>query len=98
MREDVNVKAYQPVEVARQPVSADVLRTAENLANRAQRLSDQVGTKLQPVMAQDCPRPCGATATDGKEYPPLFADLRNNFIAIESALDSIEASINRTEL
>lgn len=83
---------------ARQPVSADVMQYAQNLANRAQSLAERVNGKLHPVMTSETPRACGTACKDSVEYPPMFADMRNNLQGIEAALDSIEYAMSRTEL
>ncbi len=83
----------------RQPVSAEVAQFAQNLANRAQALAERVNGKLHSVMTSETPRACGgAIAKDSVEYPPLFSDMRNSFQGIDSALDSIEYALSRTEL
>lgn len=82
----------------RKPVSAEVAGFAELLANRAQQLAERVNGKLHSVMTSETPRPCETTCKDSQEYPPLFADLRNNFQAIAVALDSIDHALSRTEL
>lgn len=83
---------------ARQPVSAEVAMFAEQLAKRAQDLAELVNGKLHSVMTSETPRPCEDISKDSQEYPPLFADLRNNFQSIAGALDSIEYAMSRTEL
>lgn len=81
----------------RTPVAIDVVRFAELLANRAQSLAERTNVKLHPVMTADYPRPCAENLKE-QEYPPLFAELRNNFQAIAGALDTIEHALSRTEL
>ena len=83
---------------ARQPVAADVMQYAQNLANRAQSLAERVNGKLHPVMTSETPRACGAVCKDSVEYPPMFSDLRDNLQGIDAALDSIEYALSRTEL
>ena len=82
----------------RQPVAAEVAQFAQTLNQRAASLADLVNGKLHPVMTSDYPRECGKPGKDGVEYPPLFSDLRGNLQGIESALDSIECALSRTEL
>jgi hypothetical protein len=83
---------------ARQPVSAEVAQFAERLATRARDLAERTNGKLHSVMTSETPRSCEVLSKDGQEYPPLFADLRGNFVSIASALDSIEYALSRTEL
>lgn len=83
---------------ARQSVAIEVTQFADSLANRAQQLVGRVNEKLQPVMSSEVPRACSASTKESMEYPPLFADLRSNFQAISSALESIEYAMSRTEL
>ncbi len=93
---NVTIASERPV---RLPVATEVAQFAERLANQAQSLADRVNGKLQPVMTSDCPRPCeDACSKNSIEYPPLFNDLRGHLIAINSALESIEYSLSRTEL
>lgn len=87
-----------PPQPARQPVSADVMQYANNLANRAQSLAERVNEKLHPVMTSETPRARGTVCKDSVEYPPMFADMRNNLQRIDAALDSIEYAMSRTEL
>jgi len=82
----------------RQPVSAEVAQFAERLATRARDLAERTNGKLHSVMTSETPRSCEVLSKDGQEYPPLFADLRGNFVAIAGALDSIEYALSRTEL
>ena len=83
---------------AREPISTEVVSFAERLANRAQQLSERVNEKLHPVMTSEASRQGEGTVKEVQEYPPLFADLRNNFKKIAGALDSIEHAVSRTEL
>lgn len=83
---------------AQQPVSNEVMVFVEMLAKRAQNLAERVNGKLHSVMTSEMPRTCDGAIKDGREYPPLFSELRNNFNTIESALDSIEYAMQRTEL
>jgi len=83
---------------ARQPVAAEVAQFAERLAKQAQQLAERVNGKLHSVMTSEGPRPCEVSGKDSMEYPPLFSDLRENLIAINGALDSIEYAMSRTEL
>lgn len=82
----------------RQPVAVEVMNYAQNLAGRAQTLAERLNGKLHTVMTSETPRACVASLKDGAEYPPLFSDLRNSFQGIDSALDSIEYALSRTEL
>lgn len=94
--------AYQDVErPSRMPVAEEVMQLAHNLANRAEALADMLNEKLRPVMTSEVPRPSNVLCKDSnesQEYPPLFADLRDKFWAISSALDAIEFAMERTEL
>lgn len=83
---------------ARQTVAAEVAQFAERLANQAQTLAEQVSNKLHSVMISEYPRPCEVASKDSTEYPPLFSDLRGNLMTINSALESIEYTLSRTEL
>ena len=83
----------------RKPVSVEVAEFAQNLANRAQDIADRVDGKLHSVMTSSTPRELvNACVKDSVEYPPLFSDLRINLQGIESALNSIEYAMSRTEL
>ncbi len=93
-----NYAGQDAAQPGRQPVSAEVAQLAEYLSSRAQALAERVNVKLHSVMTSDCTRPCEVAGKDSTEYPPLFADLRGNLRGIDSALDSIEYALSRTEL
>ena len=78
------------------PVSAEVAQFAERLATRAG-FAERTNGKPILVMTSETPRSCEVLSKDGQEVPPLFADLRGNFVAIAGALDSIEYALPRTE-
>ena len=82
----------------RQPIAVEVAKLAASIANHAQQVSEIANIKLQPVMTSETPRACNGQAKDSVEYPPLFSDLRNSLQGIESALNSIEYMLSRTEL
>ena len=85
-------------EPSRKPISEDILRIANNLAERSQGLSDRIIGKLHPIMTDALP----ITETNIKEprvqWPPLFDQLRDYLITVDKALDKIEDALSRTEL
>ena len=82
----------------KQPVSLEIAQLAQDLANKAQALSERVDDKLAPVMISAEPLNSGAVAKDVTEYPPLFSDLRDSLRRINAALDNIGYAMSRTEL
>jgi hypothetical protein len=81
----------------KEPISVDVANYATRLADRAQRIAEDMSIKLQPVMVDAMPQEGNKRAPD-ENYPPLFSDLRNSFQGIENALDKIEDALLRTAL
>ena len=87
-----------PERPLRQTAAMETLNLCTDLAKRASDLADYVNGRLQPVMLH-CPvanKEHGPETT--KEYPPLFNDIRAGLKTISSALDSIQESLDRTEL
>jgi len=79
-------------------VAEEVMKYAAALAERAEMVSDRVGSKLLMVTTP----PCDVAGCRGeepqRESPPLFAELRSRFYAIERALDNIQYTLDRTQL
>lgn len=76
----------------------EIVGMAVSLAEYASSMANRMADKLQPVMMSDSPHPDCKNGEDYQEYPPLFADLRNNFQAIKDSLNYIERLLSRTEL
>lgn len=83
----------------REPLSADIVRLAALLGERARNLVDRIDGKLSPVC---CPSPiqneenktCGTQVC----YPPLFKELFSSLSKIEWAINSIEDTLSRCEV
>lgn len=91
-------KTTQP-DVERNPVSIEMLHFAKSLADLATTIADRTHIKLSPVMVSATPTCDGGCTTEKeREWPPLFADLRGQFLVISTALSAIDDALDRTEL
>ena len=81
----------------KKPVSREIVDQAKVLSEKACSLNDRVQGKLIPVMLSlpVAPPPEGKVM---REYPPLFAELRELFITIDNMLNGINEALTRTEL
>ena len=86
-------------ELCKESVSTEVRVYAQSLAKRSAALACRVNDKLQSVMMVEPPQ-TGSSPIPTKlvNYPPLFSELHDSFLEIESALYSIECALGRTEL
>lgn len=87
-----------PEEATQDAVALLIAKFAGGLADRSEQLAERVHTKLYSVMTSDCPPPVEVAKLSGREYPPLFNDLRGKFQRISDSLDCIEYEMRRTEL
>lgn len=86
-------------EGSRISIASTIVQLAENAAAMAEESAARTSNVLHPVMSPSFPpEPNEKTTVVEEEYPPLFGDLRRNLIMIISALESINNSLNRTEL
>jgi len=69
-----------------------------NLVERSNKLVENIDTKLTPIMQPPNPECPKESEKDGREYPPLFADMRDKLSAIASSFDRIQESLDRTAL
>lgn len=91
-------KVSEDTPAAKEPVSAEILRYSERLAERSQKIAEQVHIKLIPVMRQEEPDPPLKATTDTRGWPPLFEELKGNFSKVTEALDRIDYVLSQTEL
>lgn len=84
--------------VSREPLSAELMRYSERLAVRAENLAEYVHMRLLPVMNSEPPSSPSEKASNMRDWPPLFSELRANFNVVAIALDRIEYALSRTEL
>ena len=82
----------------RESAAVEVMRFADQLSNRAQDLAKRVEEKLGPIAMEDTPKNIGNECKEARIYPLLFSEFRNKLLAIESAFNSIDSTISRTEL
>ena len=83
----------------RQPIAQDLLDFIDRIAEKSKMVAEHVDQKLISVMLQPIPTPeLNCKEIDSREYPPLFNEMNNRLLIIESALDKIEYALNRTEL
>lgn len=87
-------------EEERKPAADEILSKAVYLAERMTSLQDRFFEKLASVMITERPASIGTGGKElTREYPPLFAQLRDNFTVIESVIANLnEALNNRVEL
>ena len=80
------------------PISNEILERLKVLAEKAAAVNDRTQGKLTPVMIS--PRPVGTPEgmKEPREYPPLFAEIRERLNIIDAALDGISEALSRTEL
>lgn len=83
---------------AREPIAAEIVKFAIELADRSERLAERVGGKLHPVATSPTPLPCREELKGHREYPPLFNELNGLFRRLQSSLDNIEETMSRVEL
>lgn len=84
---------------ARVTVAQEVLDFSYQLAERAANLAERVQGKLSGVMVSPAPA-CNTGEAEklSREYPPLFSELRGRLYHFQTALDTIEDALSRTEL
>lgn len=86
-------------QMAVEPVAAEICKFAAALADRADLLAQRINGKLSCVATSSLPTcESGGISKNGREYPPLFAELRERFVSLECSLNHIEDTIARTEL
>ena len=95
-----NYKEYgDKMAVEKQSVAEEVMENLIGLSHKALNVAERLENKLAPVMTQPAltaeTKGCGS---DGREYPPLFSDMKDHMTVIEIALHRIEYSIDRTGL
>lgn len=85
-------------EPAAEPIGRIIAKEARSLASHAEAVSSSFLEKLQPVMREVYPK----KESEGKPaltlYPPLFHDLRENFISIQRSLELLDEILANTEL
>lgn len=86
----------QPVAV-RDTAAMEVLRMAEVIAERAERVNGMLAERLASVTNQQ-EGPKNELAEVQRDFPPLFSDLRQYLQRISNALNGIEDTTHRTEL
>ena len=82
----------------REPVSISLLRRAADLSAKAQKLAENAGVRLQPVMASEPPVCVREVDDPDTDFPPLFSELRGSLRGIDMALDAIDSLLSRVEL
>jgi len=77
-----------------------ILRRADEIAARAEQISNNISTRLVPVTrsAKEQPQTESANVKDTREFPPFFNELRVAFNNIEISLALLEDVLDRTEL
>ena len=97
-KEGASIDCSNSVAPPREPIAAEICKFAAGLAERAENLAARVGGKLSTVATSPAPQCREDSKLDSREYPPLFAELRNRFFTLSSAMDQIEDTLSRTEL
>lgn len=93
-----NMSRFENMSANKESIAIEVSKYATRLAERAQRLSEEMAGALRPVMTDDKPQVSYGKDMEEQPYPPLFSDLRNSFQNIENALNGIENTLSRTAL
>ena len=98
LQEEENMQD-QECEVAREPVSQKVLSHMDNISILAEKLSERVCHRLDPITSQPQPKPAGENKLkDDCEYPELFSTMRSLLKSIEQSLARINDCIDRVEV
>ena len=81
----------------RDTAAMEILRMAEAIAERAERVNATLAERLASVTNQP-EGPKSELAEVQRDFPPLFSDLRQYLVRIARALNGIEDTTNRTDL
>lgn len=81
----------------REPISHEIMNFVERLANQAEKTAGRASEKLAPICVQPCPTTNGGEKIS-REYPPLFSDMRDRLITIETALTRLNDVLDRAEV
>lgn len=80
-------------------VASEIIKLSTDINEEIHGLTNRLLTKLSPIMVSERPlNPSDKQQEGVREYPPLFAELRDNFTAIRSAIHLIEDIMERVEL
>lgn len=90
--------AASKCEPKRQTAASDILDLVNMLAERSQKVAEHLDTKLTPITMQSTPQEGNCKEQLCREYPPLFGEVREGLLTIETSLNRIDNVIDRTEL
>jgi len=82
-------------QVSPESVAADVIASADQLLDHAQRIVTQIANRLAPVMFDATPAATEIGKVDKRQYPDYFDSLRSRFDSIEYNLAIIEDMVER---
>jgi uncharacterized protein YoxC len=86
-----------PIETKRLTVGDKILEQAAFLADRAQRMAQDVNVTLAPISSmKEEEKDLGASCEE--TWPPMYQELRLHFQRIERAIDQMQDALNRAEL
>lgn len=89
----------EAVEVKRGSVATEVIDYTDYVAKKAHDLAVLVSGRLSSVVLPEIEGSASdVSAKTQREYPPLYAELRNSLQRIDSSLRQIEDMVQRAEL
>jgi len=90
---------YEDIAEPQHPSAANELSDLmSSLVERSNTVAENIDRKLAPIMLQPCPESPSDPVKDGREYPPLFKDMKDKLSVIANSFDRIQESLDRTAL